>query len=55
MSAEERFEDCDRCDERYNGEEEISAYLRDVEVCGGVQRVCIGCLEAPRRGTFDSA
>tara|TARA_R100000306_G_scaffold51333_1_gene48300 strand:- start:272 stop:460 length:189 start_codon:yes stop_codon:yes gene_type:complete len=36
---EEKYEDCDRCGERYHGEF-ISAYLRTVRRLGGYSRVC---------------
>lgn len=49
MTDDEPYEDCDRCGERYTGEDAIRSYLRDVEVGSGasrgVDRVCIGCLE----------
>ena len=46
MNAEERFVDCDRCGERYVGEGAIRSYIREVEIpLGGVDSVCIGCLE----------
>ena len=42
---EERYDDCDRCGERYNGEF-IDQYLRDEEVGDGeVRRVCCTALE----------
>jgi hypothetical protein len=48
--TEERYEECDRCGERYDGEDAIRSYLRDVEIGEGpsreVETVCIGCLSA---------
>lgn len=44
MIDEEHYVDCDRCGERYHGEF-IAAYLREVEVPGGVDMVCLRCIE----------
>ena len=39
LTTEERFEDCDRCGERYIGEL-IEAHLRTEEKSGELLRVC---------------
>jgi hypothetical protein len=36
--TEERYEECDRCGERYDGEDAIRSYLRDVEIGEGPSR-----------------
>jgi len=42
---DERYEDCDRCDERYHGDDAIRDWLRDVEIGDEVERWCIGCVD----------
>ena len=37
-----RYEDCDSCGERYH-DEDIPAYLRDVERDGEVVTLCLSC------------
>ena len=44
---EDRYEECDRCGEGYDGEDTIRRYLRDVEIGEGIERVCIGCENPP--------
>jgi hypothetical protein len=39
-TEEERYEECDRCGERYWGEDFIRSYLRDEESGGELLRVC---------------
>ena len=41
--TDERYEDCDRCDERYVGEEAIGSYLSYVDTANGSIAVCHSC------------
>ena len=46
MPREERYVDCERCGERFVGEEAIAGYLREEELpLGGTSSICVGCLE----------
>ena len=52
----ERFEDCDYCGERYEGEAAIRAYIREIDFtnAGGEAEcltVCIGCHETALNDT----
>lgn len=43
---EERYAECDCCDERYHGDAAIRSYLREVERDGEVVTLCTACLAA---------
>ena len=51
--VEERYEDCDRCGERYHGEF-ISAYLRTEEQRNEVVKVCCSDQEVKDAGFLKS-
>jgi len=48
MNGDERYEDCDRCGERFYGGS-IKAFTREIEVVGGPVHRCLSCLEADRK------
>jgi hypothetical protein len=49
----EHYTDCERCGERYWGED-IASYIREVErLDGGVDFVCTGCLEKEKKDASD--
>lgn len=51
--SEERYVDCEVCDERYNGDD-IANYIREVEVKGEAVSMCISCINGPRARSFVS-
>jgi len=42
---EERYEDCERCGDRYTGESAIRSYLRTVEKANGLLTLCLTCIQ----------
>ncbi len=50
--TDERYVDCEQCDERFVGEEAIASYIREVVVSSGhCKDICIGCLERNKKQT----